>query len=49
MRPFDSANIYITKGISSIMNDSSLFGREVITSINRFKRLDYGERYSRQQ
>ena len=43
MRLFDSANIYITKGISSIMNDSSLFGREVITSSNRFKRLDYGE------
>ena len=43
MRPFDNAKIYITKGISTAINDSSLFEREVITSIGKFKRLDYGE------
>ena len=43
MRPFDRAKIYKTRAIDLASKESTVFSREVMTSISKFLRLDYGD------
>ena len=42
MRPFDRAKIYKTQAIDLASKESAAFSREVMTSVSKFLRLDYG-------
>ena len=43
MRPFDRAKIYKTRAIDEASKESNIFSREVMTSLSKFLRLDYGD------
>ena len=43
MRPFDRAKIYKTQAIDLASKESTAFSREVMTSISKFLRFDYGD------
>ena len=42
-RIFAGASVYKTEGVDVACRVSKTFDREVMTSISKFKRLDYGE------
>ena len=44
MHPFDKAKLYTSKLVYEAMNnESDEFSREVMTSVSRFMRLDWGD------
>ena len=43
MRPFDRAKIYRTRAIDEASKESNPFSREVMTSVSKFLRLDFGD------